>query len=52
VLAPGDFAEAVGNLERVGERLLQRFIIGARSVELALSRQARARLNSAEGLFV
>src|ERR1039458_5176301 len=35
VLAPGDFAEAVGDLERVGERLLQRFVIGTRGVELA-----------------
>jgi hypothetical protein len=35
VLAPGDFAEAVGDLERVGEGLLQRFVIGARGVELA-----------------
>ena len=35
VLAPGDFAEALGDLERVGERLLQCFVIGARGVELA-----------------
>src|ERR1017187_2904853 len=35
VLAPGDFAEAPGELKRVGERLLQRFVIGARGVELA-----------------
>ena len=35
VLAPGDFAEALGDLERIGERLLQRFVIGARGVELA-----------------
>ena len=35
VLAPGNFAKAVGDLERIGERLLQGFVIGTRSLELA-----------------